>query len=542
MLSNQTASSWVLDMIETLIEAGLYLLGEPSEDSSHMVERDIRNALNAMLPISEEIQGEEPLTRCKLIMKSASDSFDYLCANRAEYKGKIEFEFIPLLQELRLFLYFYGFVYPDQRKMKKFYAEELRNYYGNDYITEAVRMGEYAYDLSIMVTGYNKLDYTRLCVESLYRFIPDDIRYEIILVNHGSTDGTLAYFQSKNPDKLLNISVNGGGHSAFSRIVEGKYTLSISNDVIITKNAIQNMYRLMEEDPRVAYIVPSTPNTSNLQGIPAEYSDLEGMHRFAEQNNVYNPYRHERRVRLCNPLVMFRNSVLYSRMTGILPYGHLHSSSQNSFGDDKASMFFRRNGYKNILQKDVYCFHFGSLTLREETTSNDFDIGRREYMRTFGVDPWGKEMCFDPELMDVLPLVSFCEPRILGVNCQYGSTPLKVKEALREKFSRDDIVLHNISDDPRFLPDLSGISDGAAYYTTCEEIRSYLLGNRFCYEVLMQPEKANETLQSLAECVCPLLVPGGYLALESSEPMDLSGMRTVAQTPRWRILQRQGDI
>lgn len=539
MLSNATVASHVLDMVETLIEAGVYLLGGPDESIRHIVEEDIRRHLYAMLSPSEQIQQEEPLTRCAFAVKSARDSFEYLCKSPLDYKKKIEFEFIPLLQELRLFLYFYGFVYPDPEKMKRFYAQELRAYYGNDYIAESVQTGEYAYDLSIMVTGYNKLEYTRLCVESLYRFLPDDIRYEIILVNHGSTDGTLAYFQSKKPDKLLNISINGGGHGAFSRIVEGKYTLSISNDVIITKNAVKNMYRLMEEDSRVAYIVPATPNTSNLQGIPAEYSDLEGMHKFAAQNNVYNPYRHEQRVRLCNPLVMFRNSILYSRTTGILPYGHLHSSSQSSFGDDKASMFFRRNGYKNILQKDAYCFHFGSLTLKEETSVNDFEIGRREYANVFGLDPWGKEMCFDPELIDALPLTSFAAPRVLGINCQYGSTPLKVKESLREKFSRDDVILYNMSDDPAFLADLSGISDSTAYYMTCEELSHYLLGSVFSYIILMRPEKTNETMEAIAQCVCHQLSYGGYLAVESTSPLALPGMHLAAQTQHWQVFQRK---
>ena len=115
----------------------------------------------------------------------------------------------------------------------------------------------------MIVLGYNKLEYTKLCVENLLKYIPDNINYELILINHGSTDNTKMYFEQIAPTKQLDILKNGGSPTASIRIVEGKYTMSISNDVIVTKNAIENMIRCIESDDNIAWVVPSTPNMCN---------------------------------------------------------------------------------------------------------------------------------------------------------------------------------------------------------------------------------------------------------------------------------------
>ena len=47
---------------------------------------------------------------------------------------------------------------------------------------------------SIVVVTYNQLEYTKLCLESVLQ--RTDARYELIVVDNGSTDGTLEYLRS----------------------------------------------------------------------------------------------------------------------------------------------------------------------------------------------------------------------------------------------------------------------------------------------------------------------------------------------------------
>jgi hypothetical protein len=275
--------------------------------------------------------------------------------------------------------------------------------YANQYIDESIARGSYKYDLSIIVTGYNKLEYTRQCVSSVLANIPSGVKYELILFNHGSSDGTKEYFESINPAKQIDVKINGSIHDAHFRIVEGEYLLCISNDTIITKNAIDNMLRSMREHEDYGWMVPTTPNVSNLQTIPCDFTDIGEMLAFAECNNVYDPYRHEVRTRLCNPISFFRSSTALS--SDGVNFTGCHFTGGNaqimSFPDDTMSMLFRRRGLKSILAKDAFCFHFGSVTIKDDVGRKNIDEaagyarGRLEFKNAFGIDPWGTGFCYD---------------------------------------------------------------------------------------------------------------------------------------------------
>lgn len=44
--------------------------------------------------------------------------------------------------------------------------------------------------LSVITLTYNKLEYTKKFIESLYKYTKD---FELIIVDNGSTDGTVEY-------------------------------------------------------------------------------------------------------------------------------------------------------------------------------------------------------------------------------------------------------------------------------------------------------------------------------------------------------------
>ena len=51
--------------------------------------------------------------------------------------------------------------------------------------------------VSIVIIGYNRLEKTKRCVESVIKYTAD-FNYELILIDNGSTDETTDYFQTVN--------------------------------------------------------------------------------------------------------------------------------------------------------------------------------------------------------------------------------------------------------------------------------------------------------------------------------------------------------
>ena len=428
----------------------------------------------------------------------------------ATAKRKLEFELLPLIQEMRSSFYFWGMVYPDEERKQNYYLYDIHIIGGNDYTKKSMSENKYKYDLSIIVLAYNKIEYTKKCLESLYRYLPENISYEIILVNHGSTDGTKELFELYHPNKQLDVAQNGGGASAVYRITEGKYVMMISNDVLVTKNAIENTYRCIDSDEKIAWVVPTTPNVSNFQTIPVQHTTFEEMEIFAEKNNVSDEYRWEQRVRLCNPIDIVRADFLEKTKTQYV----LHAKNRMSFPDDKRSLICRRSGYKMCLAKDAYCFHFGSVTLKEDDTINSsiqYNKGRELFKQAYGIDPWTPSCCFSPKLIAELDCKNKNEVSILGVECGLGSNPLKIKEKIKENVHNTSCYIKNYLLSDTFLEDISGVSDEAYVINEVAELSK--IKGKFDYIVDEYALKTEQEWSNHYNNTKALLKPGASLIM-----------------------------
>lgn len=410
---------------------------------------------------------------CICALESLKDIKMFAITNPEKVEWKLEYELVPIIETTAVQFYYWGIVYEHPEK-----EEEFREYLKETETFALLRIPQeerrYVVDLSIMVTAYNHLDYTIQCVKSVLDNLPHKISSEVIVLNHGSGDGTKEYFEEMDAVKVINVAVNGVMPCVFTKaIVRGKYHLNVSNDIVIGHNAIENLYRCATEHSDYGYIVPSTSAVSNLQMIQVSYKNLEQFDLFTRKNNVYDEKRHEQRVRLCNPLHLMPIELLI-QMTREMYVDKCCNIQPMSFPDDKNSLWMRRNGYKCILAKDAYCHHFGSVTLKhdlgKEKQKEQFYLeGRKAFMAQYGVDPWEIGFCYDYGLFDTWEIPCIDNAYVLGINCGLGSNSLKVKEVLREKGARG-VILHNGTQEERFLEDLKGVSDKAFSFGELAEI------------------------------------------------------------------------
>lgn len=526
MIKNLKQGQRILGKIEIFIEALEGLTRLVQEES--YLEFDVRGAAlieeleevhQEMIPLKEEEPSLMTPTMCECVLESLRCVLELAKARSKKTIEKIRFEVIPLLEEVYAHFYFKACIDGDPDKKRNYLFYEKPKFYRNKYLEKAKETGEYKYELSIIVTAYNKLEITKQCVESLLRYVPKDLSYELILVNHGSTDGTKEYFESISPTKQLDLYKNGGGMHAVHRIVEGKYQLIISNDVLVTENAITNMLACIKSDEKIRWVVPSTPNVSNLQGVTENYTTIQEMYEFAHQNNIQDSYRWEQRARLCDPIAMsedvwdiLSHTVYFDNWLGF------------SFPDDRTSLALRRGGYKMMLAKDAYCYHFGSLTLKNEIDQYNTDggnggtyafylEGRIKFLEECGIDPWGLGVCWCFELISLLPCDKTSHTDILGINCGIGSNPLKIKEYIKESVHNRDVTLYNVTDDLRYLLDLQGVSDKVQYVYNIRELPTFLEGMQFDY-ILFEDrlETYEDTLKLIENIMTHLLKEDGLFA------------------------------
>lgn len=111
--------------------------------------------------------------------------------------------------------------------------------------------------VSIVIPLYNKVDYTRRCLEALAANTPEDL-YEVILVDNASTDGTGELLGSlrgdvtiiRNPHNLgFAMACNQGARAAASEFV-----VFLNNDTEPQSGWLEALLAEIESDPRVGIV------------------------------------------------------------------------------------------------------------------------------------------------------------------------------------------------------------------------------------------------------------------------------------------------
>ena len=142
--------------------------------------------------------------------------------------------------------------------------------------------------VSIILLAFNHIEYTKICVESLYAFTAH-LHFELITVNNGSHDGTEEFFNSLPHHKKINFVANVGGDVAINgglALAEGQYTIFLSNDLVLTPNWLDNLLGCMESEENIGMVVPACSASSNYQQVNLSYQNMEEMLQAA---TLYKP-------------------------------------------------------------------------------------------------------------------------------------------------------------------------------------------------------------------------------------------------------------
>lgn len=382
---------------------------------------------------------------------------------------------------------------------------------------------------TVVVWGYNRLEKTKKCVESVLKWT-DDVDYELILVNHGSTDETLAYYEKVDYryKTIVNITknVNSAGGRLFDFILENrasKYLVVIPNDVYVTPNWLTNLLRCMESDSRIGWVVPASTNVSNCQEISVKVDSLDSLYEFAKKYNQSDPLKWEERMRLVNVLSIFRKEIF--DMVGRYDPGFVHD-----FGEDDYSIRLRRNGYRLIFCGDTIVQHDHDFRVMEDKNEQEYNeslrMGWRNYKEKYkGLDAWSDILNFEFDMVDLLVKEMAKKERldILGVDVRCGAPLFTIQNALRKLGIVEGVHKSAYTTQAKYFQDLETVCDNQK--VLCDRIEYIKNYQSEKYDLILLGNPINTYEDSLAvmrDIMEKLLVNGRMVFKVSKENIDVT--------------------
>jgi hypothetical protein len=110
---------------------------------------------------------------------------------------------------------------------------------------------ESAAEASVIVVNYNGLDDLKACLRSLE--IDRDGRYDVIVVDNGSTDGSAAYVRDSHPDvEVVENDGNlgfGHGSNIGARQARGRYLAFLNPDTVVEPGWLDALVRALKDHP-----------------------------------------------------------------------------------------------------------------------------------------------------------------------------------------------------------------------------------------------------------------------------------------------------
>jgi len=380
---------------------------------------------------------------------------------------------------------------------------------------------------SVVVCGYNRLAKTKYCVECIITNT-SDIDYELILVDNGSSDGTLEYFQSVDYDKkrIIHITNNLGLFFATNYAIKyalGKYIIIIPNDVYVTQKWLLNLLCCYESDPTIGFVAALSSNVSNLQQYDLVFSNNADMQTNAAEFNQSNSSKWEERMRLISLISIYSRDVI--DIVGVADPSFVHD-----FGEDDYAMRLRRNGYRLVLCKDTWVHHDHDFRNMEDKDPSEYqhslESGRSIFREKWhGIDAWDDIVNFEQALLAPIDLHAFISADIssLCIDVRCGTPVLEIRNRLRKR-GLINVDSYAFTTNAKFCADLNtnAVCGNDVVCDRIDFIQDYYPDNSFDIVALGEPINTYSKPLTLLQRLFNFVKPGGLLLLKLRNTNDLN--------------------
>lgn len=248
--------------------------------------------------------------------------------------------------------------------------------------------------VSIIIPCFNQVGFTRRCVESILRHSED--RYELILVDNGSADGTAGYFheleaRSGLPLTLIRNMRNNGVSGALNQGIaaaHGDYVCYLNNDTLATRGWLDGLRACAQSDARIGIVgcctnppAASESGFHDIDGLrsPQEVERTAALISLVKKGQVKEAH-------YIHGFCMFIKREVIEKI-GLFDERFFPCGCE----DFDYSLRCRQAGYRLVNAQDVYVYHFHHRSTEDTAFSGSYrqiDDVTQAMQRVF-VGKWG---------------------------------------------------------------------------------------------------------------------------------------------------------
>jgi len=249
-------------------------------------------------------------------------------------------------------------------------------------------IGGYSPKVSIVMATCNAYEFTKLCIDNILQNTTHP-RYEIVVVDNGSSDATLDYLRAIKEQhgnvRVIENADNRGFAAAANqglRLADGEILVLLHSDTVVPRGWLRGLLRCLS-DPLVGLAGPVTNTVGNEARIDVDYRSFDGMLGFAARwMEQHVDCTLEMRVMAMFCVAMRRE--LFERL------GPLDEQfGIGWFEDEDYSNRIRAAGYKLVCTAETFVHHFGQASFKAVMKS---DQQRELWQRNLAYyeTKWGK--------------------------------------------------------------------------------------------------------------------------------------------------------
>lgn len=220
-------------------------------------------------------------------------------------------------------------------------------------------------NLSIVLLCFNKLEYTRQCIDSVLKNTIND-SYELIVVNNGSTDGTYDYLNKIKSNNIIVIHNKSNlgfskGMNIGAKNANGKYLILLNNDTIVGERWDNELIKILESDNKIFAVTPITNNCGNRARINIKHNSSDDFFKKVTniQNYLVSRFDSDSLALFCG---CFRNEDLKN-------IGYLDEKFFNGWEDDDLYERILLLNKKVVITTKSVVYHYANITVGKKAYS-----------------------------------------------------------------------------------------------------------------------------------------------------------------------------